>query len=233
MISTINAEELEKYLKSQYKHTSSFVSGISLAFIDKLLFMLSICIGFFIVNAVDPACINFRSFLKYSVFLPAVFIVFYLNGLYPGILLAPEDEVRRFSLSSFFILIGEAFALTTIKSTKDLIPIAVALVLSWPFATILLPLGRELSRRFFAKFSWWGVPAVVYNKDDRANLIVDRLLKKKYLGYRPILIVTDSVIHKDEFLGIKIVEQSAEISAILKKINIKVGILCGFNKNLE
>lgn len=233
MISSINAKELEKHLKSQYKYTSSFISGISLGFIDALVFMLSICIGFFIVNAVDPSCINFRSFLKYSVFLPAVFIVFYLNGLYPGILLAPEDEVRRFSLSSFFILIGEAFALTTIKSTKDLIPIAIALVLSWPFATILLPLGREISRRYFAKFSWWGVPAVVYNKDDRANLIVERLLKKKYLGYRPILIVTDSAIHKDEFLGIKIVEQSAEISAVLKKINIKVGILCGFNKNLE
>ena len=121
MTSSINAVEFEEYLKSQYKHTSSFVSGISLAFIDALVFMASICIGFFIVNAFDPSCINFRSFLKYSIFLPAVFIVFYLNGLYPGILLAPEDEVRRFSLSSFFILIGEAFALTTIKDRKSVV----------------------------------------------------------------------------------------------------------------
>lgn len=54
MISSINAKELEKHLKSQYKYTSSFISGISLGFIDALVFMLSICIGFFIVNAVDP-----------------------------------------------------------------------------------------------------------------------------------------------------------------------------------
>ncbi|MGN0730008.1 undecaprenyl-phosphate galactose phosphotransferase WbaP [Treponema sp.] len=233
MISNINAEELENNLKSQYKYTSSFVSGISLGFIDAFIFMISTCIGFFIINAIDPSCINFRSFFKYSIFLPGISVIFYASGLYPGILLAPEDEVKRFSTASFFILIGEAFALTTIKSTRDVIPITAALIISWPFATILLPLGRELSRRFFGKFSWWGVPAIIYSKGDRANLIVERLLKKKNLGYKPVLIITDEDPASEEFMGIKVVKQSPGLLEIIKKTNIKVAILCGFNKNIE
>lgn len=233
MPDTINKVEFKKRLKSQYKSTSSFISGISLMFVDAFVFLASICFGFFIINALNPAWINFKSFIKYSVFLPGVLVVFYTNGLYPGILLAPEDEVRKFSLSSFFILIGEAFFIITIKSMKDFFPIAAALALSWPFATIFLPLGRELSRRFFGRFSWWGVPAVLYSKGDSAYFIADRLLKRKYLGYKPILIITDSIFHEKEFKGIQVTEQTPEISGILKELKLKVGIICGYDKDLE
>ena len=42
--------QFEKSIKAQYKSTSSFISGIALAFIDAFAFMLSICLGFFIIN---------------------------------------------------------------------------------------------------------------------------------------------------------------------------------------
>lgn len=233
MSTSINKEELKKSLKSQYGFTSSFISGASLMAVDCVMFMLSLCCGFFIVNAANPSCINFKSFIKYSVFLPGVLLFFYANGLYPGILLAPEEEVRRFSVSSFFVLVGEAFFIITIKSLRDFFPIAIALAISWPFATILLPLGREISRRFFGKFFWWGVPAVIYSKSDTANFIVERLLSRKHLGYKPLLIITDSFFHEKEFRGIPVVENTDEINEIIRELRIKCAIVCNYNKKME
>lgn len=233
MTDTINKTEFKKRLKSQYKSTSSLISGLFLLFVDAFAFMGSLCAGFFIINALNPTWINFKSFIKYSVFLPGVFAVFYASGLYPGILLTPEDEVKKLSMASFFILIGEAFFIITIKSMRDFFPIAAALALSWPFATFFLPLGRDLGRRFFGHFSWWGVPAVIYSKGNDAYFIVERLLKRKNLGYRPILIITDSFFHEKEFKGIQIAEQTPEINSILKELNLKVGIICGYDKDIE
>ena len=83
--------QFEPSIKSHYKSTSSFISGCALALFDALAFMLSICIGFFIINAIDHSWVDFKSFIKYSIFMPFIFAVFYAAGLYPGILLAPED----------------------------------------------------------------------------------------------------------------------------------------------
>ena len=227
-------EELKKSLKSQYAYTSSFVSGVSLAVIDAAIFMISIGIGFFIINEINHSWITFISFRKYAVFLPGVFAIFYINGLYPGILLAPEDEVKRFSMSTFLILIGEAFYIITIKSLRDFFPIAAALVIAWPFATFFLPMGREFGRRFFARFSWWGVPAVIYSKGSNGNEIVQILKSKKYLGYKPVLLVTDSISGEKEFEGVRIVEQSKEVSQVIKSLDLKVAFITeGYSLNID
>ena len=223
----------EKSIKAQYKSTSSFISGVALAFVDAIAFMLSICLAFFIVNTINDEWIKFNSFVKYIIFMPGIFAVFYAAGLYPGILLAPEEEVKRFSLSAFFSLIGEAFALMTIKSTRDFIPIAAALILAWPFATVLLPLGREFGRRLYSRFKWWGVPAVIYSKGNQGYDIVDRLTQRKHLGYRPVLIITDTPFHDDSYAGIEIKERTPEIVSSIEKLNIKVAIICGYDRSLE
>ena len=225
--------QFEQSIKSQYKSTSSFISGCALALFDALAFMLSICIGFFIINAIDHSWVDFKSFIKYSIFMPFIFAVFYAAGLYPGILLAPEDEVKRFSMCSFFSLMGEAFALMTIKSTRDFIPIAVALVIAWPIATILLPMGREIARRLYSRWNWWGVPAVIYSKGTQGNVIADRLLTRKYLGYRPVLIITDTPFHDTEYNGIPIRERTQDVVDAINKLKLKVAIICGYDRNIE
>ena len=225
--------QFEKSIKAQYKSTSSFISGIALAFIDAFAFMLSICLGFFIINLINDSWIKFASFIKYAIFMPGIFAVFYAAGLYPGILLAPEEEVKRFSMSAFFSLMGEAFALMTIKSTRDFIPIAAALILAWPFATVLLPLGREFGRRLYSRFRWWGVPAVIYSKGTQGYDIVNRLITRKHPGYRPVLIITDTPFHDDNYKGIEIRERTPETINSIEKLRIKVAIICGYDRSLE
>ena len=224
--------ELQDSIRSQYKHTSSFFMGISMVILDALALMISIGIGFFLVDLIYPE-LWLRSFIKYSVFLPLIFVIFYVAGLYPGILLAPEEEVRLFSLCTFFSLMGVAISITTIKSTKDFLPIAAALAVAWPFATILLPFGRELSRRLYCHFSWWGVPVIVYARGEHYKEIVKRLLTRKNFGYKPVLVLTDDAVPENSFMGVPIATPDEEIYSIIKRLNIKVALLCDYSTRLE
>ncbi|MCR5217221.1 undecaprenyl-phosphate galactose phosphotransferase WbaP [Treponema sp.] len=228
-----NEETFKTQLRSKYKYTSSFVTGLTLFFFDALALMISIGAGFFIINFIDPSSINFRSFIKYSIFMPFAAVAFYAAGLYPGILLAPEDEVKKFSTCSFLCLMGMALAITTIKSTRDFIPIALALVTAWPFATLFLPLFREWARRCSCKFSWWGVPAVIYTHGNNGHEIVKRLVEHPNFGYIPILIITDDKDASDTFMDIPVRVINDQIKQILSELKIKVAIVCDYKNDLE
>lgn len=223
--------DFEQDFNHHFKRTSSFFSGLTLALVDAVIVLLCIGIGFFIVNAINPAWINFRSFIEYSLYLPPILIVFYAANLYPGILIAPQQEVKRFSLCTFFAFMGIAISIN-MESTYRW-PIAAALVTGWPFATILLPICREAARLSFGKKSWWGVPAVVYSKGTNAYTIINRLLKNRNFGYIPVLIISDENIKESEYNGVPIFSASEKIKNVIKKLNIKVAIVCDYDKDIE
>lgn len=198
---------------------------------DALAIMLSIGIGFFIVNLCSPPSINFKSFVNYAIYLPLILIVFYAAGLYPGILLAPQAEVKRFSLCIFFSFVGIASSINVEEAEKY--PIALALVISWPFASILLPIEREAFRSIFGKLKWWGVPAVLYAKTLPDINIADRLLDHPNYGYRPALILTERPVAEKEYRGIPVMMNGSDILSQVHGLNIKVAILCNYEKDLE
>lgn len=224
-------EEYPAFFKAHFRRTSSFVSGTALMLTDTLTIMLSIGIGFFIVNAIYPPLINFKSFVNYAIYVPLILIVFYAAGLYPGILLAPQTEVKRFSICSFFAFIGISSSINV--EMKERYPIAIALLVAWPFATILLPVGREMFRHIFGKLKWWGVPAVIYTKKADDLLIVDRLIDRANYGYRPVLIVTKTGTLKKDYRGVPILKTDPRLLSIIKQLNIKVAILCDYEDNIE
>src|SRR5574344_1120081 len=205
----MTTEEFELSFKNKYKSTSSFISGIALMFVDAIILMISIGAGFFIINLINQSWINFRSFVTYSMYLPAILLVFYAASLYPGIMMAPEEEVKRFCICSFFCFMG--IAVSIVVETKDRWAISAALVIAVPFATLLLPTGREMAKRIFAKRHWWGVPVVIYSKNKDATVIVDRLLKRQDFGYKPAIIITDLKDHVDEYNGIPVFSSSNEL----------------------
>ena len=77
----MNLENYQTWFKSRYKSTSSFFVGIALFITDFIIIMLSIGLGFFIVNLVDRNLITFRSFINYWVYVPFFFIAFYIAKL--------------------------------------------------------------------------------------------------------------------------------------------------------
>ena len=188
--------EFPHWFKKHFNHTSSFATGLTFMIFDCIGVMLCFGAGFFAVNAVDRTLIVFRDFLHYWIYLPAFAAVFFAARLYPGIMLQPAEEVRKFSLTSFFCFTG--IALSIAVETDDRDALSVALLLAIPFATLLLPLLREGIRTACCYFSWWGVPVVIYTSNENKYTIADRLLNKPSLSYRPAAIINIDAANYEE-----------------------------------
>ena len=223
-------EEYKKFFKKNFWRTSSFTSGAALMLVDALVVMLCIGISFFIINFINHSWINFRSFVTYWVYLPPMMAVFYAAGLYPGLVYPPADEVKKFGICSFFVFVGIALSIT-VEESDDKWPVVVALILATPFALILLPAARELARTLFSRHKWFGVPAVIYVSGDSGDVIIERLLKRKDLGYKPCVIIDSKTLIAGEKFGIPVYPPSQETSALIKSFKIKVAILCDYDRD--
>jgi len=219
----MTAREFPQWFKSRFTHTSSFASGITFMIFDCIGVMLCVGAGFFTVNAVDRTLIVFRDFVHYWVYLPAFAAAFFAARLYPGIMLQPAEEVRRFSLTSFFCFTG--IALSIAVETDDRNALSVALLLAVPFATFILPLIREAVRHAVSFSRWWGIPVVVYSSSRDKQLVVARLLKKPTLGYKPAAIIADDTAFYSEYRGIPVFPYSAEIEQRIHECKITTAIV--------
>ena len=242
----MTTEQLPPFLKKFYPRTSSFLSGLGLFIVDAITLFVCMAIGFFIVNLIVPHDINFRSVVNYTLYIPLILIVFLAAGLYPGIMTSPTDEVRKFTICSFFSFMGIAFSLIyanilennflvehLITYTQDL-PLIVALLLAVPFSAILLPGNREIAKHIFKKFGWWGVPAGIYCSGYSANEILMRLRRNKSLGYKPALIINDAPSYKrTSYLSVPVFAPSQEVENIIRSHNIKVAIICDYKSDIK
>ncbi|MCF0241958.1 MAG: undecaprenyl-phosphate galactose phosphotransferase WbaP [Treponema sp.] len=242
----MNNEDFTKYLKKFFPHTSSFLSGTALFFVDAISLFLSLCLSFLIVNAFVPPLINFRSVIFYAIYIPFIQLVFAAAGMYPGIMISPTDEVRKFAMCSFFSFVGIAFSiilsdlfevsfmLQYIKRDSDNLPLCAALILAVPFATILLSGMREFARNIFCKFRWWGVPAVIYCSGNSGDEIIKRLKKNRSFGYSPAVIINDEAKNIESLWDdIPLFKPGKEIESIIHKHNIKVAILCDYKSDVS
>lgn len=186
---------------------------------------IMLCFGasFFTVNEVDRTLIVFRDFVNYWVYLPAFAAVFFAARLYPGIMMQPAEEVRKFSLGSFFCFTG--IALSIAVETDDRAALCVALLLAVPFATALLPLLREAVRMVCCSCSWWGVPVVIYSRNENKYAIAERLLHTPSLAYRPAAIINTEARDYEEYQGIPVFPPSQEIEDCIHACKITTAIV--------
>lgn len=218
-------DEFPLWFKRRYKHTSSFFSGLLLLATDLITVMVCIGTSFFIINLIDRSFINFRSFVTYWIYLPAFIAVFYVAKLYPGMILSPAEEIRRFSLSSFFCFMG--IAISIIFETDGRGMIAIAMIGAIPFASIGLPFTRQFARIVFSRTKVWGVPVAVYVFDNKKNIVVERLIHHPELGYKPAVIINTEAqgAGTSQYDGIPEFPPSKEIHDVLDRLNVKVAII--------
>ncbi len=236
--------DFSDYLKRNYPRTSSFLCGLSLFLVDAIVLVLCIGVGFFIVNIFDKSNINFKSFINYSVYIPFILLLFGVNGLYPGIMNSPTEDVKHYFGCTFFSFLAiiltvylsdlnnVSFMNRIVKNSEDK-AVAIAFIIAIPFATVLLPGFREVAKHFFAKFKWWGVPAVIYVDGSDGYFIVDKLLKNNFLGYHPSVIVDSSVTSKTLYKNIPVYPPSEELHQHIKAYNIKPAIICDYTGDMD
>lgn len=241
----MNNAEFDAYLSKRFPHTSSFWSGVGLCIVDALVLFLCIGLGFFIVNLFAPAIINFRSFIRYSFYIPFILILFGFIGLYPGIMNMPAEEVKQYCGCTFFAFLAIVVTLyisnlNDIKYVRFIIKdstnyaICIAFLVSFPFATIFLPFVRHFAKRFFSNFNWWGVPVVIYTSDNNAEEVISKLTNNKYLGYFPAVIIDSSATKSSMYNGIPYFPNNdINIFNVIKKHNIKCAIISDYKDDMS
>lgn len=235
---------INEYFKKHYPHTSSFSSGLSLFIVDAFVLFFCIGAGFFIVNIFDTSHINFKSFINYSVYIPFILILFSANGLYPGIMNSPTEDIKHYFGCTFFSFIAiiltvylaninEYTFLESIIEDSSGRAISLAFIIALPICTFALPAIREVAKHYFSKFRWWGVPVVIYTDKDSGDFIVEKLIKLKYLGYHPAIIINSSAKEISDFKGIPVFPPSEELHQQIKEHNIKQAIICDYKGDMS
>ena len=117
-------------------------------------------------------------------------LAFAVNGLYPGVLLHPAEEIRRVfhSVSVVFLLVlCTTFLWHNAASYSRSI-----IIVTWVLAAPAVLLARKFARQLFSKCPWWGVPAVVFGSGRPARRIVNAL-RSRELGVRVMAVVSGDI----------------------------------------
>jgi Undecaprenyl-phosphate galactose phosphotransferase WbaP len=240
----MNDFDFSAFYKKNFLSSSSFISGIFILLVDIVVLFLCIGFGFFAVNLFVPSSINFKSFVNYSFFIPIITLVYSFNGLYPAIMIPPTEQLKKISLSTFLCLLMIVVGLIIsdvldvnfsqkyiIKGSKD-VAICIAFLVAYPLIIILLPCTREIIKRIVQNKKWWGVPAVIYGTDSSADIIFNRLLKNRYLGYHPAILVDSACTEPTEKNGILKMPPCEQVYELVKKYNLKAAILCDYKDDI-
>jgi Undecaprenyl-phosphate galactose phosphotransferase WbaP len=119
----------------------------------------------------------------------ALFLVaFLLQGLYPGILIHPAEEIRRVSygVTTVFLLIAAA---TFIARDANFYSRSV-FILTWTAGVPAILVTRTLVRHVLSDQQWWGIPAVILGSGAAARRVATQLAKRE-LGLRVLGICTE------------------------------------------
>jgi Undecaprenyl-phosphate galactose phosphotransferase WbaP len=222
-------EEYDEWYRARYRRTSSAFIAAAMIFSDIIGVMFSFGSGFFLVNLYNMSAINFRSFVTYWPYIPIFILIFQIMKLYPGVSLAPADELRGFSVGSFISHGGIIFS--RYIEDQDWDAISVAFIISLCSSVFILMILRDFMHVVLHKIHLRGIPAVVYGAGENGRLLVDRLLASTRTGYEPVVILDDDSSTGEEYQGIPIIHDTKAGPELVKKFNIKMAIVAMPNLN--
>ncbi|MDR2803149.1 MAG: undecaprenyl-phosphate galactose phosphotransferase WbaP [Treponema sp.] len=220
-------DEFERRYKKSFMSTSSALTSTAMIVSDLVGVMLSFGAGFFFVNLYDPAMINFRSFVTYWPYLPVFILIFQVSALYPAVSLAPAEELRRIFVAS--LMSHGGVILSRYVNDKALDIISAAFFLGFLFSTLIILICRSFTRTILSKTKLGGIPAVIYGCSSTGQLITDKLLNNRSLGYVPVLILDENSSTGDNYRGVPIIHDTSLGPQIVKRFNIKVAIVAMYH----
>jgi len=219
--------EFDNWYRKRYRRTSSALTATAFVFSDLLAVMLSFAWGFFWIRVYgfinNYNSINAKSFITYWPYLPAFILIFQLHKLYPGVSLAPSEEMRRFFIGSLIAYGGITMSRYIENNIWD--SVNSAFLISGIFSTIILLTVRSATHWFLNKTKLGGIPTVIYGSGKTGKLVTDCLLGSIRTGYAPVLILDDNPLGDDEYKGIPIIHDTSAGPEIVKRYNIKMAIV--------
>ena len=150
-------------------------------------------------------------------------LVYGLVGLYPGVGLAPAEELRRLTLATtlVYLVLGAG---TFLFKEGDAYSRAVFLG-AWVFSVVLVPLGRALVRHLFAKKKWWGYPVIVLGAGKTGLMVVRALLRQPGLGLKPVAVLDDDPEKHGALEGVPVVGGVELAPVLARELGIRHAIV--------
>ncbi|MDR2517970.1 MAG: undecaprenyl-phosphate galactose phosphotransferase WbaP [Spirochaetaceae bacterium] len=215
--------DFDIWYRSRYRRTSSAITTTGMIVSDLIGCMLSFGAGFFFVNLYDIHLINFKSFVTYWPYLPVFILIFQVNNLYPGVFLAPAEELRHLVVSSF--LTHGGIILSRYIEDKEFDAISAAFIISFACSPVILLNYRALAHRFLVRTRLGGIPAVIFGAGKTGKMLVDRLLNSKKAGYTPVLILDNGTGTEEMYHGVPIIRDTMLGPEVVGRYNIKMAIV--------
>jgi len=219
--------DFDIWYRTRYRRTSSALTATAFVLSDLIAVMLSFGWGFFWVRIYgfiyDYGSINFKSFITYWPYLPIFPVIFQFLNLYPGVSLAPSEEMRRFFIGSLMAYSGIIMARMIERGSWD--SINTAFFLSFIFSTLFLLIVRSITHWFLHKTKLGGIPTVIYGCGSTGKLVADCLLGSIRSGYAPVLFLDDNILSEDEYRDIPVIHDLSAGPEIVKRYNIKMAIV--------
>jgi Undecaprenyl-phosphate galactose phosphotransferase WbaP len=219
--------EFDAWYRKRYRRTTSSITSIAFIFSDLLAILLSFAWGFFWVRIYGfihhYGSINAKSFITYWPYLPVFILIFNIFHMYPGISLAPSEELRRFTIGSVLSYGGIIFSRYIENGFWD--SINTAFIISCIFSTIILLTARSVTHWFLHITKLGGIPTVIYGCGGTGKLVAKCLQSSIRSGYLPVLMLDDNPLNEDEYLGIPVIHETTIGPEIVKRYNIKMAIV--------
>jgi Undecaprenyl-phosphate galactose phosphotransferase WbaP len=219
----MNIQRFEDWYRIRYSRTSSALTSTALIISDLFGVMLSFGAGFFLVNLYDLTAINFKSCVTYWPYLPAFIVFFQITGLYPGISLAPSEELRHFTVSS--VLVHGGIIVSRFIEDQEFGAISIAFIISFCFSPVNLIVMRNLVHAALRRTGLGGIPAIIYGSGPTGRLIIDRLLSSRRIGYIPVLILDDASGPEEWYRDIPIIHDTSVGPAAAARFRIRMAIV--------
>jgi len=130
-------------------------------------------------NIITPGSTRF--YLELFPGISLFILAFFIQGLYPGVLLHPAEEIRRifYCVSIVYLLVvSTTFLWHNAASYSRSI-----FLITWTLGSPAVLIARYAARHYLARSEWWGIPAVVLGSGPVAQKVV-RALANRSLGVR-------------------------------------------------
>ena len=215
--------EYDVWYRTRYRRTSSALTTTIFVISDLLGVMSSFGWGFFWIKIYDKDLISFYSFVTYWPYLPVFILIFQIMGLYPGVSLAPAEELRRFFVGSALSYGGIILSRYIENHFWD--GVNSAFTISGIFSVAIFLILRGIFHWVLNKTKWGGIPAVVFGSGITGRLAVDRIMGSLRSGYVPVLILDNEPGGIDNYKGIPIIHDTSLGPEIVKRYNIKMAIV--------
>lgn len=155
------------------------------------------------------------SLATYATLLPVVAlfpVVFAMADLYPGTLMPPHEELKRFCLTvtACFLVLGTL----TFFSREAEAYSRMVFFFSWLLSMAIIPATRAWMRGRLVSRGRWGIPAILFGTGSASSIMVQNARLRPRIGLKIIGVVTESATELTEFEGVPVLGTLADVERI-------------------